>query len=92
MKHKKREPGSGVSSQRSNISRAMRGRVPKLPNFVAIRNAQPPLEISEPATNAPTDPPATASSKRFSDRNRRSPSYYGFETSSPGSDILPPPK
>ena len=25
MKHRKREPGSGVSSQRSNISRAMRG-------------------------------------------------------------------
>ena len=92
MKHRKREPGSGVSSQRSNISRAMRGRVPKLPNFAAIRNAQPPLEISEPTTNEPTDPPATASSKRSSDRNRRSPSYYGFETSSPGSDILPPPK
>ena len=92
MKHRKREPGSGVSSQRSNISRAMRGRVPKLPNFAAIRNAQPPLEISEPTTNAPTDPPTTASSKRSSDRNRRSPSYYGFETSPQGSDILPPPK
>ena len=28
MKHRKREPGSGVSSQRSNISCAMRGRTP----------------------------------------------------------------
>ena len=70
----------------------MRGRVPKLPNFVAIRNPQPPLAISEPTTNAPTNPPATESSTRSSDRNRRSPSYYGFETSPPASDILPPPK
>ena len=92
MKHRKREPGSGVSSQSSNISRAMRGRVPKLSNFAAMRNPQPPLAISEPTTNAPTNPPATASSTRSSDRNRRSPSYYGFETSPPASDILPPPK
>ena len=38
----------------------MRGRVPKLPNFAAIRNPQPPLAVSEPTTNAPTNPPATA--------------------------------
>ena len=36
MKHRRRELGSGVSSSRSNISRAMRGRIPKIPNFPAI--------------------------------------------------------
>ena len=41
MKHRKREPGSGVSSSKSNISRAMRGRIPKVPNFLAMRNQQP---------------------------------------------------
>ena len=54
MKHRKREPGSGVSSQRSNISRAMRGRIPKLPNFSAIRNQQPPLSTSEPTLTTST--------------------------------------
>ena len=38
MKHRQRDPGSGVSSSRSNISRAMRGRIPKIPNIVALRN------------------------------------------------------
>ena len=38
MKYRKRDPVSGVSSSRSNISRAMRGRIPKIPNFVAFRN------------------------------------------------------
>ena len=92
MKHRKREPGSGVSSQRSNISRAMRGRVAKIAKL--RRNPKRSTSTRDQRTdyNAPTDPPATASSKRSSDRNRRSPSYYGFETSSPGSDILTPPK
>ena len=36
MKHRSREPGSGVSSSRSNISRAMRGRIPKIPNMLAL--------------------------------------------------------
>ena len=92
MKHRKREPGSGVSSQRSNISRAMRGRIPKLPNFSAIRNQQPLPSTSEPTTTTSTNPAATSSTTRTSDRTRRSPSYYGFETSPPASDILPPPK
>ena len=92
MKHRKREPGSGVSSQRSNISRAMRGRIPKLPNFSAIRNRQPPLSTSEPTTTTSTHAATTSSSTRTSDRPRRSPSYYGFETSPPASAILPPPK
>ena len=38
MKHRKRDPGSGVSSSKSNISRAMRGRIPKIANFLAIQN------------------------------------------------------
>ena len=34
MKHRKRETGSGVSSTKSNIARAMRVRMPKIPeNF-----------------------------------------------------------
>ena len=33
MKHRKREPGSGLSSSTSNISRAMRGRIPKVQTF-----------------------------------------------------------
>ena len=39
MKHRKRDQGSGVSSK-SNKSRAMRGRIPKIPNFLAVRNQQ----------------------------------------------------
>ena len=92
MKHRKREPGCGDSSQRSNISRAMRGRIPKLPNFSAIRNQQPPLSTSEPTTTTSAHAATTSSSTRTSDRPRRSPSFYGFETSPPASDILPPTK
>ena len=44
MKHRKRDPGSGISSSKSNISRAMRGRILKVPNFLAMRNQQ--LEAS----------------------------------------------
>ena len=70
----------------------MRGCIPKLPNFSAIRNQQPPLSTSEPTTTTSTHPATTSSTTRTSDRPRRSPSYYGFETSPPASDILPPPK
>ena len=38
MKHRKRDPGREVSSSRCNISCAMRGRIPKTPNFVALRS------------------------------------------------------
>ena len=38
MKHRRREPCSGVSSYRCNISREMRGRVPKIPKSPAIQN------------------------------------------------------
>ena len=37
MKYRRRELGSGESSLRSNISRAMRGRIPKVPNFSALQ-------------------------------------------------------
>ena len=96
MKHRKRDPGSGVSSSKSNISRAMRGQIPKVPNFLAIRNQQPDAGTaldSEKPTKSSTNTPATVTQpKRSSDRNRRSPSYYGFESPSPDSTILPPPK
>ena len=36
MKHRRQEPGSGVSSSRSNSSRTMRGRIPKVPKFSAF--------------------------------------------------------
>ena len=96
MKNRKREPGSGVSSSKSNISRAMRGRIPKIPNFLANRNQQPDAGIvsnSEQLPTAPTNTSVAATHPtRSSDRNRRIPSYYGFESTSPGSPILPPPK
>ena len=96
MKHRKREPGSGVSSSKSNTSRAMRGRIPKVPNFLAMRNQQPATvttSFSEhPASSSSTAPAAAAQQTRTSDRNRHSPSYYGFESSPPNSNILPPPK
>ena len=37
MEHRNRDPGSGVSSCRSNFSRAMRGLIPKIPDFLAIQ-------------------------------------------------------
>ena len=40
MKQPRREPSSGVPSSRSNISRAMRGPIPKISNVPAIRNQQ----------------------------------------------------
>ena len=95
-KHKKREPGSGVSSTKSNISRVMRGRIPKVPNFLAMRNQQPATlttsHSEHPASSSSTAPTAAAQQTRLSDRNRHSPSYYGFESSPPNSTILPPPK
>ena len=96
MKHRKRDPGSGVSSSKSNISRAMRGRIPKSQNFLALRKQQPGIVTTshseQPATSSATTPATTVQQIRTSDRNRRSPSYYGFENSPPESKILPPPK
>ena len=95
MKHQKRDPGSGVSSSKTNISRAMRGRIPKIPIFLAIRNQQTDagtVSHSEKPTTSSTNSPTAVTAKRSSDRNRRSPSYYGFESPPPDSTILPPPK
>ena len=44
MKHRQREPGSGVSSSRSNIARANQEGIPKMPKFPALRNQ---LETTE---------------------------------------------
>ena len=90
MKHRKRDPGSGVSSSKSNISRAMRGRIPKIPNCLAIRNQQQEASTvshSEQPTTSSATTTAAAKPQRSSDRNRRSPSYYGFDSPSPDSMI-----
>ena len=92
MKHRRREPGSEVSSTKSNISRAMRGRIPKKPNFSAMRKQQTTTSLSEQHASTSTAPDPASPNTRTSDRTRRSPSYYGFETSPPNSDILPPTK
>ena len=96
MNHRKKELGSGVSSSKSNISSAMRGRIPKVPNFLALRNQEPATMTNShseyPASSSSTTPVLAAQQTRTSDRNRRSPSYYGFEGSPPNSTILPPPK
>ena len=96
MKHRKRDPGSGVSSSKSIISRAMRGRIPKIPNFLAIRNQQPDAgtvsQSEQPTTSSTNTPAALTQQKISSDCERRSPSYYGFESPSPESKILPLPK
>ena len=53
MKHRKRDTASGVSSINSNIARAMRGRIPKVPANRApqVTVAQP--IIIPPPTNTP---------------------------------------
>ena len=95
MKHSKRDPGGGVSSSKSNILRAMRGQIPKIPNFLAIRN-QPQEASTVSHSEQPTTLSATTAAakqpQRSSDRNRRSPSYYGFKNPSPDSTIAEPPK
>ena len=46
----------------------------------------------QPTTSSANTPAAAVQPTRTSDRNRRSPSYYGFESSPPDSTILLPPK
>ena len=94
MKHRRCEPGSGVSSSRSKNLRSMRGRIPKVPIFLALRNqhktdqanSQNDLLLTELSASpsvfqevAPAAP--TTQNKRSSDRNHISPSYYGFDVS-----------
>ena len=78
----------------------MRGRMPKLPNFLALRNqrqeesAASNSEMSILSQPASSSAPATSTTKakRCSDRNHRSPSYYGLDNSSLVSTIAAPPK
>ena len=88
MKHQKRETGSGFISSPSNIARAMRGRIPKLPNFPALQNpvnneqADLQSKLIIPQSSASTSAlqqviPAdknTTQNKRSSNRNGCSPS------------------
>ena len=96
MKHRKRDTGSGVSSSISNISLEMRGQVPKIPNFLALRNQQKEASTlshsGQPTTFSANTSTAAKRLKGSSDRNRRSPSYYGFDNPSPDSTIAAPPK
>ena len=49
MKHRKRETGSGVSSNKSNTARAMRVRMPKVPeNFASPETSSQPEAYHEP--------------------------------------------
>ena len=96
MKHRTSDPGSGVSSSYSNISRAMRCRVPKIPNFLAIQIQQPEASTvshSERPTSCSANTSAAAKRpQRSSDCNRRSPSYYVFNSPSPDSTVAALPK
>ena len=100
MKYRRREPGIGVSSSRSNISRAMRGLIPNVPNLLGLRiqrqeeNAASKRKLTILPQSASSSVPAisTTKAKRSSDRNRRSPSYYSFVNSSSDSTIAAPPK
>ena len=80
-KHCKRDPGSGLSSSRSNISRAMQGRVSQIPDFVALRNhtaetqTDLPSELVIPAQSASSSvlqkgDPTPPQGERTSDHNR----------------------
>ena len=57
VKHERREPGRGVSFSRSNIERALRIRVPQIPNCSAVRRPnitlteQSPGDLPIPTTN-----------------------------------------
>ena len=77
----------------------MRGRIPKLPNFLALCNQQQE-EITIPHSEQPTSQSTTSAApaitttqaKRSSDSNRRSPSYYGFDNSTLDLTIEAQPK
>ena len=92
MKHRRQDTGGGVSSSRSNILRAMRGRIPKVPNFPALGNQRntdgadsqsklvlPQLSASSSALQQVAPAAPITRSNRASDRNGPSFSYYGFE-------------
>ena len=64
--------------------------------FLAIRNQQPEASTvpnsEQPTTSSANTSAAAKRPQRSSDRNRRSPSYYGFNRPSPDSTIAAPPK
>ena len=105
MKHRKQNPDSGVLTSRSNISRAMQGHIPKIPDFLAMWNQnnenQTDLEYelalstqsaSHSALQQVEPTSSTTQGKRTSDRNRRRPLYYGFDNSSSDLTNAAPPK
>ena len=49
LKHKRRDPGNGVSLSRSHIARATRGRIPKLPSFSALRGQHETSNVDSPS-------------------------------------------
>ena len=57
-----------------------------------MRNQQTTTPLNEQHASTSTAPAPAPQDTRTSDRTRRSPSYYGFKTSPPNSDILPPAK
>ena len=97
---------SVVSSSKSNIARAMRGRLPKMSIFVVLRSQneatiiEPPSELTIPPPSAPISAlqqvalstSNTTADKRSSGRNWRSPTYYSFDDTSSDSLINAPPK
>ena len=83
----------------------MQGRIPKTPDFPALQNQRneekaawtielilPPQPAASSALQQAAPAASTSQGKRTSDRNRRSPSYYGFDNSSSDSPITAPPK
>ena len=105
MKERRRDPACGVSSPRSNITRAMWGRIPKEPNFYGLRNQ---LKIANPISQSAlvihastfalqqlststTSSSATRNLHSFG-RIGRSQSYFCFEDSSANSEIREPPE
>ena len=93
------------SWSRSNISRAMLGRIPKIQIFPALRNQRiseqanaqsefvlPQHSASPSALRQVASATPKTQNKRASYRNRRSTSCYGFENSSSDSTITAPPK
>ena len=79
MKQRRREPGSGVSSPRSNILRSMQGHIPKIPNFLAFRNQRQEenaashckMTLFRQSASLSAPAASTTQGKRSSDTNRR---------------------
>ena len=85
MKHPRREPGSGVSSSRLIISRAMRGRIPKIPNSpqyeikMRIRQLRPANWYFRPNQHPP----------RLCNKLYRQPAHYMANVHQTGTTVAP---